>query len=158
MQAGTNTTQHLAAGCVVLNPDKTKILVIFHKKLRKWLIPGGHVDPHEAPHEAAVREVREETGVAVTLVPTPSDLPEYDNGVERSLPLPLAVLREVIGVHGDTPAHTHVDFIYLAEAAESTLSPAHTEVADVRWVTLRELKAMDTFESIQRLAGMLLAQ
>jgi 8-oxo-dGTP pyrophosphatase MutT (NUDIX family) len=39
-----------------------------------WLPPGGHIDPHELPHDAAVREVHEETGLAVALrtVPDPA--------------------------------------------------------------------------------------
>lgn len=45
----------------MLNEAKTKVLMIYHTRLRKWIIPGGHVEGHEAPHEAALRETKEET-------------------------------------------------------------------------------------------------
>ncbi|MFK4114583.1 NUDIX hydrolase [Microbacterium sp. NPDC006705] len=51
----------------VLNPAEDRILLIHHKKLAKWLPPGGHVDEDETPQAAVVREVFEETGVAAVL-------------------------------------------------------------------------------------------
>jgi 8-oxo-dGTP pyrophosphatase MutT (NUDIX family) len=36
-----------------------------HKKLGKWLPPGGHIEPNELPDDAACREVLEETGLKV---------------------------------------------------------------------------------------------
>src|SRR5690606_18869145 len=44
-----------------------RVLLHRHRKLGLWLPPGGHVEPGELPDEAAVREVLEETGVAVEL-------------------------------------------------------------------------------------------
>jgi 8-oxo-dGTP pyrophosphatase MutT (NUDIX family) len=51
----------------VFNKDITKALFIDHRKLRKWLPPGGKVDPNETPEDAALRECLEETGLQVTL-------------------------------------------------------------------------------------------
>jgi 8-oxo-dGTP pyrophosphatase MutT (NUDIX family) len=39
-----------------------------HAKLEIWLPPGGHIDPGELPDEAAIREVLEESGIAVELM------------------------------------------------------------------------------------------
>ncbi|MDE2143958.1 MAG: NUDIX domain-containing protein, partial [Elusimicrobia bacterium] len=40
-----------------------KVLLIKHKKLGLWLAPGGHIDEGETPDEAALRELKEETGL-----------------------------------------------------------------------------------------------
>ena len=44
-----------------------RVLLHRHRKLGVWLPPGGHVEPHELPDDAAVREVLEETGYVVEL-------------------------------------------------------------------------------------------
>jgi 8-oxo-dGTP pyrophosphatase MutT (NUDIX family) len=38
-------------------------LLIYHKKLDKWLQPGGHADGEEDLHKVAKSELEEETGV-----------------------------------------------------------------------------------------------
>ncbi len=46
-----------------------RILLVKHNYGRRnWELPGGRVEPGESPMEAVVREVREETGLAATVV------------------------------------------------------------------------------------------
>ena len=54
-----NLKKQFTATGYVVNPQKTKLLVIFHNKLQKWLPAGGHVEQNELPHEAVAREVFE---------------------------------------------------------------------------------------------------
>jgi len=87
-----------------------RVLLHWHAKLGRWLPPGGHIEPHEVPDDAARREVWEETGVHAHLVDTPvvaADLPRP--GVPRPLCRPAGVLLTAI-----TPEHRHVDFVYFA--------------------------------------------
>ena len=44
------------------------MLMIHHRKLGRWMPPGGHVDVDEFPCDAAVRETLEETGVRASHV------------------------------------------------------------------------------------------
>jgi len=63
---------------IYVKNEEGKFLLLHHKKLNKWLPPGGKVDKHETPDEAAIRETYEETGVRVQLV---GDKPEIEGGL-----------------------------------------------------------------------------
>lgn len=55
---------HFTASAFVLGPDRASLLLIFHKKLRLWLQPGGHFELDDLDHVAAARrEVSEEVGL-----------------------------------------------------------------------------------------------
>jgi len=60
----------LAADCIIqLDGDPERIVLIRRKNPpHGWAIPGGFVDLGETVEEAAVREMKEETGLDVTLV------------------------------------------------------------------------------------------
>lgn len=60
-----------AAGCVVYRYDEQGRLFILmiHDQYGKWTLPKGHLDDGEEAQEAAVREVREETGMTGALGP-----------------------------------------------------------------------------------------
>ena len=84
------------------------ILVHWHSKVQALLPPGGHIDPNEDPVQAVLREVLEETGLSVEVLPSDSPLPlEYPSQI---LP-PETILVEDIQdpVSGQ---HQHIDMIY----------------------------------------------
>lgn len=52
----------LAAGAVLLDGSGKRTLLLHQSAEDRWCFPKGHVDPGESIGEAAVREIREETG------------------------------------------------------------------------------------------------
>lgn len=57
---------HITASGIVLSPDRSAILLVYHRRLGRWLQPGGHIDREDdSTLDAAAREVLEETGVVL---------------------------------------------------------------------------------------------
>ncbi len=103
-----------------------------HVKLGIWLPPGGHIDPGELPDEAAVREVMEETGIAVDLVG------ERGIGVDHPGQPVQLVRPEGIQLESIAAGHEHIDLIYFARPAGNTdaLPPLFE---GMKWVARHEL-------------------
>jgi 8-oxo-dGTP pyrophosphatase MutT (NUDIX family) len=136
-----------------------RVLLHWHRRLGRWLPPGGHVDPGELPDEAAVRETLEETGLEVELVDAPWGAPPWSGGAPagpRRLTQPLGVQLEDIA-----PGHQHVDLIYLARprrtAGGDGPNGLRAEAANPEgrpgWFTPAEWRALPVTEEIDRWAG-----
>jgi 8-oxo-dGTP pyrophosphatase MutT (NUDIX family) len=54
----------LAAGAVVVHRESGQVVLLYHRTQDRWALPKGHVDPGESLRQTALREVREETGLA----------------------------------------------------------------------------------------------
>ncbi len=100
------------------------VLLHRHRKLGMWLPPGGHIEKDELPDDAAVREVREETGVEVDL------MGEMREDIRDPVQLhrPAGVQLEHIG-----PGHDHIDLIYFARPTGPTSIKAEFEEDKVGW-------------------------
>jgi 8-oxo-dGTP pyrophosphatase MutT (NUDIX family) len=86
-----------------------RVLLRWHHKLRRWLPPGGHVEPHELPDEAARRECLEETGVVPRLLGEDLAAPPPASGSPRPLCRPAGIVQTLIAAD-----HEHVDLVYFA--------------------------------------------
>ena len=117
---------HMTASAWVVNRDRSKVLMVYHKIYDSWSWTGGHADGEEDLLSVAVREVKEETGVkAVT--PVSDDI--------YSL--------EVLTVDGHekrgryVSSHLHMNVTYLLEADETEeLRVCEDENRGVSWFTL----------------------
>ncbi|MDA1297199.1 MAG: NUDIX domain-containing protein [Chloroflexi bacterium] len=83
-------------------------LVHWHARVQAWLAPGGHIEPNEDPVQATIREVKEETGLDVRILPTSSP-PEISNLAQIITPFTVMVEDVTDEKHGP---HQHIDFIY----------------------------------------------
>ncbi len=120
-----------------------KVLLLWHKKLNMWLPPGGHIDANELPDEAAVREVKEETGLDVVLLSQPA-LPPIPG--PRQLARPEGIQLEDIA-----PGHQHIDLIYFAVPADPrAVQPvANDEVERVGWYGLEDLDRIPLTDEVR---------
>jgi 8-oxo-dGTP pyrophosphatase MutT (NUDIX family) len=132
------TTRHFVATVYVVNDGATALHE--HGKLEMWLPPGGHVDRDELPHEAAVREAREELGLAVDLVAATGEL---HSQTARSIPQPQQFLLEDIDVCDGDVAHQHIDFVYYGAVGSRDIDPGPGEApAEAwEWFTPEQLRA-----------------
>lgn len=111
---------HVTASGIVVGPRGT--VLHLHRRARRWLQPGGHVDAGEVPAEAAVRETREETGLAVAHPPGGPQMIHLD-------------------VH-PAQEHVHLDLRYLLVGPDADPSPPPGESPQVRWYGWDEAAAV----------------
>lgn len=137
-------TRHFTASCYVVSDGATALHD--HKRLDLWLPPGGHVDRDELPHETALRETREETGLDPELV---AERESITSPTVRSLPQPHHVQLADINRHDGEVGHQHVDLVYYARTSSRTIDPADGEVPaeDWQWFTPEQLRQADHLDA-----------
>lgn len=122
--------------------QEDKVLLIFHRKLKKWLPPGGHMDPNEMPFETAIREAFEETGLEVELIKQENIWVERFNA--SSFPRPYLCLLEEIPEYNGIKAHQHMDFVYLGKAIGGNLIQNEKETAGIKWFSVEEIENLQS--------------
>lgn len=126
---------HITCTGLVLAPDGERVLLVHHRRLDRWLLPGGHVESGDPEiWESARREVIEETGAVL--------LP---NGRPRLVSL---------DVHGipprrNEPFHLHHDLVFHFRAQAEKLQVSE-ESRDVQWCTPAEFDRYDLPDNVRR--------
>lgn len=140
--------KHATATALIVHENK--ILLLFHKKLKSWLPPGGHIEENELPHECVIRETKEETGLDISILSGRSNQ-IFDDEMAKELPLPFCMLEETIPEHNGIPEHRHIDHLFLAQ-------PKHLNIQTdevVQWFSAEEIKkipASEIFENCRKLS------
>jgi 8-oxo-dGTP pyrophosphatase MutT (NUDIX family) len=124
-----------------------QVLLVRHRVLDRWLAPGGHLLEGEAPHECAVREVAEETGVSADVVSQAPCGTRYERAGVLMLPKPIAVQLEDISAD-----LRHVDFVYAGTATDTRITRQETEVADAVWADHDRMIALDVPANVTDIA------
>ena len=112
---------HVTASAVVVGRRGT--VLHRHRKLGRWMQPGGHLDPGESPAAAALREAQEETGLGLV---HPVGGPFFLH----------------LDVHPAAGGHTHLDLRYLLIGSDEDPAPLPGESPEARWYDWDEAEAI----------------
>ncbi len=117
---------HITGSAWIVSPDERSCILVHHKKLNRWLQPGGHADGNTDVFEVAQQEALEETG----LKKLQSDENIFDIDVH------------LIPARKSDPEHYHYDirFKFTGNPAESILISSESNA--VEWVPLNSLEKL----------------
>ncbi len=128
---------HFTGSAWLLSADGQRVLLMHHRKLDRWLQPGGHADGDADLAAVALREAEEETGLRdLHIEPGIFDLDAHR-----------------IPARADVPEHTHYDVRYVIRTRGSESPQGNAESLALAWVAidaLRDDPAIDP--SIRRMA------
>jgi 8-oxo-dGTP pyrophosphatase MutT (NUDIX family) len=124
--------EHSSGGVVITLRDGARhVALIATRNRTRWGLPKGAVGEGETSEQAAIREVREETGLNAEIEKLLDTIEYYFRA-------------------GDTLIHKRVDF-YLMRYVSGDLTPQLSEVDDVEWVELSAAIERASFESERKL-------
>ena len=107
----------VTAGGVVINAQG--MVLVVNQNGTSWSLPKGHVDPGEEPLEAAIREIREESGVTdLHLLQTLGAYGRYKLGQNT----------------GEDKSEWKVMLFFLFKTRQNELKPQDPHNPEARWV------------------------
>lgn len=127
---------HITGSSWIVDKSRKYVLLTHHRKLNKWLQPGGHCDGDPNVLNVALKEANEETGVA-GIKPVSEDIFDVD----------IHLIPERKGV----PQHYHYDVRFLLEADKEIPLVVSDESNDLAWIAIEELPKLNDEESILRM-------
>jgi 8-oxo-dGTP pyrophosphatase MutT (NUDIX family) len=127
---------HITGAAWLLDCAGERVLLTHHRKLGKWLQPGGHADGDPDPLRVAMREATEESGID-GIVPVRADI--FDLDIHEIPP------------HGGVPAHLHYDVRFLLRVEGDDAYRVGDESVDLAWVPVADIETLDADESVLRM-------
>jgi len=126
---------HITCSAVVLDPERRRVLLMYHHRFRRWLLAGGHVEETDPTlSDTARRETTEETTVRIA----------------RTIGLVGLDVHGIPARKGKRePFHLHHDLIFAFEA-ESDAIAATDEAPQVVWSLPSELSQYNLPPNVAR--------
>jgi 8-oxo-dGTP pyrophosphatase MutT (NUDIX family) len=134
---------HVTGSAWIVNAAGDAVLLTHHRKLNRWLQPGGHADGDPDVLAVARREADEETGLT-PLVPVETAIFDLDI--------------HTIPARGAEPAHDHFDVRYAIRHTGDGLFAVSAESHDLAWVPIARLDDYTDEDSMHRMARKWLAR
>jgi 8-oxo-dGTP pyrophosphatase MutT (NUDIX family) len=130
---------HVTGSAWVVNPLRTHVLLLHHRKHDQWFQPGGHADGDADILRVALRETSEETGLDPSHIRLVGDR-VFDVDVHT------------ISASPRGPRHTHYDIRFLVEMDDDVTIPGNDESHQVLWVVLADVPRFNNNRSTLRMA------
>ena len=123
-----NKVAHMTASAWVVNPERDKVLMVYHNIYDSWSWLGGHADEETDLLSVALREVKEEAGIT-KVHPVSEKIFSLESLTVDG--------HEKKGTY--VSSHLHLNVTYLLEAdPEETLSVKADENSGVAWFSPEE--------------------
>jgi 8-oxo-dGTP pyrophosphatase MutT (NUDIX family) len=112
-----------SCGCIIIDNDK--VLLVFEEGRNFWGFPKGHMEEGETELETALREVKEEVGLDVTIDTSKRYILNYNinNKIDKTT------------------------ILYLAKPLTSNVKKQDSEIKDAKWVSLDQVVDTLTFDN-----------
>lgn len=112
-----------------------KVLLRKHDKYNQWYAVGGHIELHEDPNQAALREVKEEVGLDIILDNSLRPNISQVSGEKELIPPYYLNQHKTIG------NHDHISFVYFATANTDRIQQGEREISeDCHWFSREEIE------------------
>ena len=128
-----NFDGHIVASGFVYAKKERKFLVLYHKDMKMFVYPGGHTDRTDKnPLEAAIREVKEETGL--------KKFEEVKVSENELVPIDIDVHKVEYNTRLDLPEHYHFDmrYLFIIDKVEQ-IKIDKEESSEYKWISEEEL-------------------
>ena len=132
----SHRTGHITGSAWIVDLRREKVLLTHHHRLDKWMQLGGHADGDADVLRVALREAREESGLADIRSLSESI---YDVDVHE------------IPARGIEPAHLHYDVRFLFEADANLALGITPESKALAWVKLGDVAGLTNERSVLRM-------
>ncbi len=139
----SNPMGHFTGSAWLASADGQRVLLMHHRKLDRWLQPGGHADGDADLAHVALREAQEETGLV-------------DLRVEGDI---FDIDRHRIPARMNEPEHWHYDVRYVARAVADERFAVNQESRALAWRSVADVAADENLDdSLRRMARKWLAR
>jgi 8-oxo-dGTP pyrophosphatase MutT (NUDIX family) len=126
---------HFTASAFLLNKDKTKFLLMHHRKLNQWFQVGGHADDEKDLLQVAIKEAREESGID-DIHPISKEIFDIDI--------------HLIPKSSNQDEHYHYDVRFLLKANSDNFI-VNEESLDLAWVDFYDYEKYPINNSVKRM-------